>query len=176
MAVTTLDVTIGGASANAYCTLAVADQYHEDRPPSKTTWADASDAKKNAAILFATLMLDSLVEWRGFVVTDTQALLWPRYGMTKRNGYELLSSVIPVELQNACAEYARQLLAADRTADSDIETQGIKSLSVAGAVSLSFKDSVFAKVIPDVVVNLLVPGWYSRLHGVESGVVELIRA
>ena len=50
----------------------------------------------------------------------------------------------------AYAELARHLLTSDRTADSDVETQGITSLQ-AGPVSLTFGAAV-AKPNPDAVM------------------------
>lgn len=173
MPVSTLDTTVGGASANAYVSLAEANQYHLDRPAAGTTWADASDDEKNAAILWATKLLDSLYEWNGYVVNETQALLWPRYGLVYRSGYTVPSDVIPDELKDATAEFARQLLAADRAGDSDIETLGITSLR-AGPVALSFKNSVTAKVVPDAVYHLIPEEW-GIPRGRERGYKTLVR-
>lgn len=173
MPVSALVTTPGSASANAYVTLAVANQYHLDRPAVGTTWSAATDDAKTAAILFATKQLDALYVWSGFAVDGTQALCWPRNGMLTRNGYTIATTVIPTELQHACAEFARQLLAADRTGDSDIETQGITGLK-AGSVELTFKDNVYAKVIPDVVANLIPAEWgYLRNR---RGSRDLVRA
>lgn len=158
MAVSALDATVGGASANTYTTLAEANQYHEDRPASGATWSGAEDDEKNAALLWAQKLLDSMFEWSGAVTGYTQALLWPRIGMYYRSGEEVSSSVIPDELKWAQAEFARQLMAADRAGDSDVETQGITKL-VAGPVELEFKDNVAAKVVPDAVVNLIPDDW-----------------
>jgi len=158
MPVSAIVTTPGSATANSYVTIAVADQYHLDRPPAGTTWDDATVDQKTAAILFATKLLDSMYVWSGWAAISTQVLGWPRTGMWYRTGYYVPSDLIPVELQFATAEYARQLLVADRSADSDIETQGISSLS-AGPVSLSFQATVVAKVIPDAVVNLIPSDW-----------------
>ena len=95
--------------------------------------------------------------------------------MWYRNGYSVPTTIIPVELQEACAEYARQLIAEDRAADSDIETKGITKI-VAGPVELGFKDTVAAKVVPDAVVHLLVVDWYSAIRGRSSMMAELQRA
>lgn len=174
MPVTALDVTPGSPSANAYVTLAVAEQYHLDRPAAGTTWSGASTDQKNAAILWATKLLDSLIDWTGWVAASTQALLWPRAGMLYRSGYSVPSSIIPTELQHATAEFARQLLAADRAGDSDVETQGLRALR-AGPVSLEFKDSVYAKVVPDAVWSLLPASW-GTIRGRVAGTRELRRA
>lgn len=175
MPVSALVVTPGSALANAYVTQAVADQYHLDRPAVGTTWSVATTDQKAAAILWATQLMDSIWEWAGYPVDAVQALLWPRGGILKRNGWEYVSLVvIPVELQRATAEYARQLLVSDRAGDSDVETQGLKSLT-AGPVSLVFKDDVSAKIVPDAVVNLIPPGW-GYVRGLRSATRNLLRA
>lgn len=174
MAVTALVTTAGASDANAYVSLTVADQYHEDRPAADSVWAAATTAQKNAAILWATELLDALYDWAGWAVTSTQRLSWPRNGLITKNRYTLPSTTIPTEIQHATAEFARQLLVADRAGDSDIETQGITDLSV-GPIRLSFKDSVTAKVIPDAVYHLIPIAWGTP-RGRVTGVRELVRA
>lgn len=175
MSVSTLVVTAGSASANAYCTVAFADQYFLDRSPADTVWTAATADQKAAAVLWATKLLDALWDWEGYPTDAIQALLWPRGGILKRNGWEYVElDVIPIELQRATAEYARQLLVSDRMADSDVETQGLKSLT-AGPVSLEFKDDVSAKQVPDAVVNLIPPDW-GCVRGLRLGYRSLLRS
>jgi len=175
MPVSTLVTTPGAANANAYCTLAFAEQYQLDRPAVGTTWSAATSDQKNAAILWATLLMDSLWDWTGHTTDTTQVLQWPRQGMLKRTGWEYVDvHTIPTELQQATAEYARQLLAGDLAGNSDIETQGITSLR-AGPVALTFKDSVIAKPVPDTVFNLIPPSWGSVRSRV-GGFSRLARA
>lgn len=177
MATSTLVATAGASNANTYCTLAVADQYQEDRvADADGVWAAATTANKNRALLFATQRLDDLIQWSGWVVNDTQALLWPRVGMAYRSGYYIPDTVIPTELQHATAEYARQLLAdTSLTDDYDVEAKGIKRLK-AGPVELEFSASVYAKQIPDIVIQMLPPGWIVSVRGRGSGSRELMRA
>lgn len=105
----------------------------------------------------------------------TQALLWPRQNMLKPNELEYEPiDVIPVELQQACAEYARQLLVSDLAGNSDIETLGVTSMR-AGPVAFTFKDTVTAKPVPDTVFNLIPQSWgYVRSRN--TGVRSLLRA
>lgn len=162
-------------NANAYVTLTVADQYHADRPPVGDTWINAGDDEKVAAILWATRLFDSLYDWTGFVTSFDQPLQWPRQSMMQRNGLALVPSTsIPIELQYATAEYARQLLVSDRSGDSDIETQKIRSLT-AGPVSFDFEAGVVAKPIPDAVYYLLPPNWGSP-RGRAKNTLDLKRA
>lgn len=175
MPVSTLVATAGAANANAYCDVAFADQYQLDRPAPGTTWSAATPDQKTSSILWATLLMDRMWDWTGWVTTSTQALLWPRQGMVKRNQWDYVpDNEIPIELKQATAEYARQLLAGDLMANSDIETFGLKSFS-AGPVSFAFKDGVYAKPVPDAVFNLIPEVWGS-VRGRVTGVRSLLRA
>lgn len=175
MAVSALNVTPSSPTANAYVTLAVANQYHEDRPAVGTTWSAATDDQKNAAILWATQLLDRLWCWAGQTTTAEQALQWPRSGVITANGWNSVNEfTIPTEIQKATAEYARQLLVGDIAGNSEVETQGLKSLT-AGPVSLVFKDNVTAKPVPDTVVYLIPHGW-GYLIGRSTGFRPLMRA
>ncbi|MDP3717099.1 MAG: hypothetical protein Q8T13_04935 [Acidobacteriota bacterium] len=143
-----LVATPGAANANSYCTLAEANTYHESHPYASAWTGAATDDARNRALATATRLLDEHIEWDGAAADSVQALCWPRLGMLDRNENTIGSTTIPQALKNATAELARQLIAGDRTADSDIETQGISSLT-AGPISLAFRPGVTAKVLPD---------------------------
>lgn len=150
----TLDATVGGANSNTYCTLAEANTYHEGFP-QPDEWLANIDDYRNRALATATRLLDEYMEWEGFVMTETQALLWPRTGALYKNGYFIPDDIIPKELKNAVAEFARQLLVQERTADFDIETQRLTALT-AGPVTMKFdQNKIQAKVIPDAVLSMI---------------------
>ena len=171
----TLVATPGAVNANSYCAVAEADTYHDARLFS-TDWSGALVSVKTVALIMATRVLDYTYTWASWPTSpQTQSLQWPRTGLLARNGLKFVDgATIPDEIKNATAELARQLIIADRTLDSDIETQGISSLS-AGPVSLSFKDGVYAKVIPDAVFNMI-PSWWGLAQGRQSGTRDLVRA
>jgi hypothetical protein len=175
MPASTLVTTPGAATANAYCDLAFANQYHLDRPVVGVTWSGATDEQKNQAILWATKLMDALWCWSGAAVDAIQVLQWPRQGIIKTTGYEYVSTtIIPIELQRATAEYARQLLASDLAGNSDIETLKITALR-AGPVAFSFGEGVVAKPVPDTVFNLIPTEWgYPRSRS--KGYQNLVRA
>lgn len=171
----TLVNTAGSATANAYCDVAFADQWDANRPPVGTTWSAATTAQKTQAILWATVLLDRLFTWNGYVSTTIQALMWPRQGLWARNQFQAVDpTTVPLEVQQATAEYARQLLVSDRLGDSDVETQGITRLT-AGPVTLQFKENVVAKQVPDAVF-FLIPTWWGTLTGRSTGTRDLLRA
>jgi hypothetical protein len=175
MGTSTLVATAKSTTANSYCTLAEADQYQDDRPAVSTTWADASENNKIRALLWATKLMESLFTWTAYATTTTQALGWPRTGLLERIDVVLDSDTVPSEVKDAEAEFARQLLVANRGQDNEIEAQGITSIK-AGAVFLQFKSAQYNKVVPDVVAMMIPSDWYSSVRGRISPTRKLERA
>lgn len=162
----TLVATPGDASANTYATLAEAAIYMSSRL-NTTVWDASTTDQKNAALLQAARLLDSVMCWTGSPTDeDTQALTWPRTGMYNRNGGAIASNVIPQQLKDAQSELARQLQITDLMATSDISALGISEVK-AGPVGVKFKSETLVNglvvslqlLLPYAVVNLLVPSW-----------------
>lgn len=185
-----VDATVAGVASNSYVTLAEADIYHESHLYADT-WDDASDDRKNRALVMATRLLDTWFDWVGEVATIAQALLWPRASVPRpnrtlvmptglwpwssnANGLFEATDAIPDRIKQATCDWARALLESDRTADSDTETQGLKRLK-AGPVELEFiAGNVEAKPIPDaVMVAATAYGTLRSRSG--SGAVTLLR-
>lgn len=159
----TLVATPGDPLANSYATLAEAELYHQAHPHA-TTWATATAAQAARALVLATRLLDAQVKWQGVIATQTQALAWPRLCAYDRHDRALSSSVIPQAVKDATCEYARQLLARDRTADRDSDVDGIARVK-AGPVDVEFRDAPGgAKVLPDA-VWLLLTGYGEVVRG-----------
>lgn len=173
-----LITTPGAADADSYATLAEATAYHASRLHSSSWAALANDAVREAAMKWATRVLDAYPRcYTGAPVDDVQALGWPRSGMLNRNGFPIPTSgpsSIPKELKNAQIELAFQLSVADLTANNSVINQGITSIK-AGSVAISFADlnaensllvarsirelNALMAVLPDAVKYLLVPSW-----------------
>jgi len=158
-----LIVTPGAVDADSYATVAEADAYHATHLYA-SDWTSAVTATKEKALQMAARLLDGMPgAWTGAAAASDQALRWPRTGMLNIDGFSIDETEVPVRLKNAQAEFARQLIAGDRTGDNSIVAQGITSLT-AGPVSLSFKEtldrlSALYAVVPDAVRMLLVPSW-----------------
>jgi len=171
----TVITTVGAATANSYVSEADADTYHTLHIAAYVTdWTGAIPTTKQEAVILATRLLDAMYEWAGYAVDDVQALGFPRSDLLTRNGFALDYESIPVELENATAEFARQLITSNRAADSEIDAQGITDLK-AGPVALSFKDFVPPKVVPDAVIHLIPREWGSP-RGRKVSVRTLLRA
>jgi hypothetical protein len=142
-----IDSTPGSPTANSYASLSEADAYHTAHLYG-SVWDAAATDTKNRALVSATRLLDEHIEWDGQVFVQMQALLWPRAGMYYENNWYIPGDVVPQKLKDAVAEFARLLIVADRTAENDIEAQGITHIG-AGPVDLTFNGRTKAKVIPD---------------------------
>ena len=174
----TIDATVGGASSNSYATLAEVNTYFDERLALVPPWVASGDTSLRA-MLMATRNLENFAtsirrlvtptggipsyyvtarHWTGSPASSTQRLSWPRVGMYDANGNEIASNVIPQALKDAEAEFAGQLLKADVTLNNDVIVQGVTSVK-AGSVAVTFKDQIVKQVIPDAVLDLLVPGW-----------------
>lgn len=175
MATPTLVATAGAVNANSYLTSAEADTYHDSRL-SSDDWSGASANDKIIALIMATRILDAMYLWEGYQTSDSdsQALRWPRFGLLHANQLEYVdSNVIPQELKNAAAEFARQLIIEDRTLDDDLEAKKIRSFR-AGPVSLTFDSGISARVIPDAVRNLM-PSWWGYPSNQQPMTLDVLR-
>ena len=167
----TLDATAGGASANAYCTVAEADSYHEGRLHIED-WTGAATATKEAAIVWATTLLDTQMDWVGSQTTTTQALRWPRSGIIDTEGYSVDDDAIPQFLINATAEFARLLIIEDRTVEqSGDEYEEIRVGPIMLKMRLTSKKQLISDTIYDFIKH------YGEMYlGRDSMVVKLMRA
>jgi hypothetical protein len=171
----------GSANANSYASVADADAYHEAHLYA-SAWTSASQATKEAALVMATRLIDGCYQFNGRKVSSAQALQWPRakaidpdgpnntelFGVSGRYFPE---DAVPVAVVNATCEVARELIKADSTDATDAE--GLQSISIAGALNLTFDKRDQQPKISDTAQAFLAKlGTY--LPG-RSGVVRLVR-
>ena len=172
-----LVVTPGDASANSYCSRAVANTYHEDRLHA-ATWTDADDVTKDAALLMATRVLDQQFVWEGVRSATSQKLEWPRSGLLNDEGDLALSSAeIPARLQDATAEFARLLIETDTTVASGVAGGAITSLK-AGSVKIDYAAGVVAHtdLVPDSVRFSIPRHWWSSIRSRQPSTLQILRA
>lgn len=164
-----LIATPGAATANSYATLSEADIYHQVHLYN-SAWLTADDWQREAALIWATRLLDEQVDWMGNLTTNEQALRWPRSGVLDRDGCKYLDqSTIPLFLKTATAELARHLLGSDRTQERSF---GIQSV-VADTVEVTFDKHDVKPVLPPSVVAIVAP--YGTVGGAGSGMAKLQR-
>jgi hypothetical protein len=142
----TLVATVGGATANTYATLADAATFAEELWPTPVSWLAAGDQDTRARCLVeATRILDTLTP-PGELAATTQALRWPREGVSKQGGSgELyLSTEIPADVIRAQILLAMWLL--DQTTDPALAADaGLSSISFGGTLSMSFEPGATGK-------------------------------
>lgn len=141
----------GRVDANSYATVAFADGYFE-RHLYAGVWTGATEATKEAALIWATELLDIHFLWRAFRTHTSQALGWPRTGAYTPDGILVLQTVVPEVVQRATAEMARYLIAEDRTLENP--TRGFGQLK-AGPVDAVIDKADRVLVPPDSVIAML---------------------
>lgn len=153
-----LDASVSGSASDSYATLAEATAYHATRLWSDE-WAASTDPKREAALKWATRLIDQLDFPIGSLkAVSTQALRWPRNYVYDPDGIRLPTASIPVPIRDAACELAYYLLKDDRTVE-----QGIPEFSslALGSVEVQFnlRDSyVMPKpVLPRSVTDILRP-------------------
>jgi hypothetical protein len=138
-----LVATAGASTANSYATLAEATDYHDSFPTTIVTeWTGAaSDELREDALMWATRLLDSWIDWDGTKAdisttsgVPDQRLEWPRSGVVGPNGEDIDDTIIPQWLKEATAELARQLLIKDLTKEP---LRGINMIK-AGDITIEF--------------------------------------
>src|SRR5947207_14873506 len=102
----------GMGDANSYATAADGDAYHAGHLYADA-WQAAAAARKEAALVMATRVIDVQYQFYGWKSNDGQALQWPRYKCPDRDqeclwrGEAFLSTErIPAAIENATCEIA----------------------------------------------------------------------
>ena len=169
----TIVATAGSASANSYCLLTEAEAFCDTHPYTEA-WDAASADMRKRAIITATRLIDQRIEWSGHATDTTQALAWPRVGMVNRNYVAIDEDVVPTDLKNATADFARIMLEHDYTADNAAGRDGLSRVK-AGPVEIDYRDAGLAgKMIPDSVWSML--EIWGQVRERSSGMATLSRS
>jgi hypothetical protein len=164
MAVTLIVETGAGlANANSYASLGDADAYHQAHLHADD-WLAATVETKSAALVWASRLLDEAVDWHGVKAVTLSGLRWPRAGVADRDGVPLQSNAIPPALRHATAEFARHLIANDRTTEP--AEKGVRSIA-AGGIAIALDPGDRPGLLPASVRRLIAPlGWPLVSHRV----------
>tara|TARA_R110000824_G_scaffold66023_4_gene171610 strand:+ start:105 stop:632 length:528 start_codon:yes stop_codon:yes gene_type:complete len=164
-----IDATVNGANADSFITVAEADAYWATNL-YPTTWETATTANKEKALKMATRILDEKCEWVGTRATSAQALGWGRTDVVY-DGISVSSTTMPIQISNATAQFAGDLLVSDLTANA--EGKGLNSLKV-GDITLDFDKNDTAGVMPEIVQEML-RGWGTIYARAKFGTVAVVR-
>ena len=135
----TLNATAGDTAANSYSTRDQASAIFDGRPGA-SAWASANDAKRDAALMEATLELQQRVTWRGEKSSSTQKLSFPRSGL-ERDGVPVAADLIPTELVRATALFSDFLLAGGESPG------GVLALGSIGGMRVQAQDALPGHVL-----------------------------
>lgn len=114
MALTVEDGT-GLANADSFASLEAFNAYLADF--GYTT--DATDAAKEVALRKASQFIDTGWIFYGQKLRLAQALAWPRWGAEDRDGYDILSDVVPSAVVEATCELAFHALTSSFDRDAN---------------------------------------------------------
>jgi hypothetical protein len=138
----TVVATAKDPNANSYCDEDFAADYFDGRL-NAGAWS-ADPALQPTALVMATMRLEQ-EKYKGTRSTQTQALKFPRIGVTDDDGVALNPDVVPVDVKRATCELALAMLAAgtgDITAGTGLEQ--FKSLAVS-SIRLDLRDPIASK-------------------------------
>ena len=141
------------AGANAYFSEADGTAFAADHLYA-TAWGPAGADNQRRAAIFATRLVDQHWRWKGYKVSESQALELPRHGLRHRGGwYVYPATTIPPDVPYGTWLMALALLAEDRTADQAV---GLTSLKV-DVIQLNFDKFDRSGVLPETVRAALAP-------------------
>lgn len=109
-----IDPTVGGADANSFVTLAEMDAFAAEEI-GMSAWVDARAESPSPAeaILISAARRVSQEKFRGIKSSSTQALAFPRDGLTDEDGYSIGADVIPERAKRAQMKLAAVLAGDD---------------------------------------------------------------
>lgn len=136
---------------NSYISAADADNYFSDRLYT-AAWDDATAAQRDSALIMAARAIDAQ-NFRGAITSDTQAMGWPRQGMTDFEGREVASDTVPDAIKWAQCECALGLLAED---PADARDPAIKRMR-ASSVEVEYRSGTSATALRGAPLALLKP-------------------
>lgn len=116
-----MPLTVG---ENSYISVADASEYFA-LAVHGAAWVSADTSVREAALVSATRMLDRQ-RWSGSKASPSQALQWPRSGLTDRDGNTLSDATVPQEVVDATCELALSLIDNPDLQNSDNSGSNIK--------------------------------------------------
>lgn len=136
-----------------------------------TSWDALGDSDKERLLAWSTSLLDAKADWEGQKAYPSSALRWPRKYVVDRDCIAIPSNVIPLQLKQATAQYARFLVDSDRT--SEQETDGLTKI-VVDVIELEFDSSYRLASVPSYIDDLLYG--IGRIKGASSRVAKIRRS
>ena len=137
--------------ANSYVTVQEADDQLTTNIHAGPIWLALDTDVKEKLLSWASRYLDERARWNGRVVSATQPMRWPRYGVYNSDNILIADDVIPPQLKAAVIEMARYLITNDRSTERDQD--GLKSIKV-DVIELVFNTNYTLPEVPNE-INLI---------------------
>jgi len=150
----------GLVDSNSYVSLEDAENYFLERLYIDT-WGEATDSEKEASLIMGTRSIDINFEFRGEKTNGTQALKFPRSGITIFS-YEVPSNSIPILIKNAVCEMALSHLKNDQYSKAESDVTSIKLGGGAIGIDFSGGDVSDTEKVISMVRSMLTDYTYSR--------------
>jgi hypothetical protein len=147
-----LETGAGLANANSYASVAEADAYFATHPFYADNWDDLGEPEKEHLLIAASAQLDSLITWRGYIYSSTQALGWPRSAVVDDEGRLVHNASVPSRVKQAVFELAFHLSRGDPYAVSS--SAGIDRLKI-DVIELEFSGSTKITAVPAAALTAL---------------------
>ena len=131
----------GKASAVSYASEAEATAYFAAR--GVDAWADVGDATaQEASLVRATAALDSWLRgrWLGVKKTQAQALAWPRTDVVDEEGFEVLDTIVPVQVKQATYEIALVEVQGTSFIQQSVNSSNMVSSETVGPISVAYRN------------------------------------
>lgn len=110
----------GTDTSNSYPSVQEADDYFVYRYHASAQWAGLADPAKEGLLISATNLLNWYIKFKGTKTNISQALEWPRTGVTLSDGTPVDVDEIPTKIKHAVFELAFSSLKSDRVADNKL--------------------------------------------------------
>ena len=165
----------GSTTANTYLLLARANEIAAGRL-YVSAWTGATEAEQEAALIWATTLLDQLFEWYGTIRNLDQRLRWPRSGVYNRDGTKALDyDSVPALLEQGTFELALALLTRDLSALPDLLGLGFEEASV-GPLRVKVSPKMVVQFIDQNIIDMLASLGECTQTRPSGGVVNLVRS
>jgi len=137
---------------DTFVSLSEAETYWLNHRDANSTWSNATDPAKEAALREATEFLDTQYNWIGEIESTGQVLSWPRVGTDREGRY---ISGTPDRIKDATAILALEALSAYLL---PAQSRGGKIQAVkAGSVSVQYDSQAPAQKTFDMVQRIIRP-------------------
>lgn len=162
----------GKTNSESYSSVSFADTYHANQ--GNTAWAGFSTSDKEVYLRRATAYMEQNFRsrWAGFRHSIYQALSWPRSDAIINDLWPaqyVLPTVVPVQVQEACASLALRASAGSLTPDQGRLKEKVK----VGPIETTYVISSSPYPEYREVLNMLDPYFSS---GSAGGSIEIVRS